>query len=57
MQLSQTIPKPLDPLRLLWIHRFLIRQLVERESTVESKRSHGGRVIHAATELNLYTLD
>lgn len=42
MQLSQTIPKPLDPLRLLWIHRFLIRQLVERELSFKFKRSRGG---------------
>jgi len=42
MQLSQTIPKPLDPLRLLWVHRFLIHQLVERELNVKFKRSRGG---------------
>ena len=42
MHFSRTIPTPLDPLRLLWVHRYLIRQLVEREVTSRFKRSRGG---------------
>lgn len=42
MQLSRSLPTPLDPLRLLWVHRYLIRQLVERELTSKFKRSRGG---------------
>lgn len=42
MPFSRTIPTPLDPLRLLWTHRYLIRQLVERELTARFKRSRGG---------------
>lgn len=42
MQSSRTIPTPLAPLRLLWVHRYLIGQLVERELTLKFKRSRGG---------------
>jgi hypothetical protein len=59
MQLSQTIRKPLDPLRLLWVHRFLICQLVERELVFKFKRSRGGMlwlVLQPLLSLAGYTL-